>query len=292
MNNKRTFEASTTSAPKRNKIFDFNDQEDGEESSNRKGKDFVIPLITKNIYKLLDGKDMDGPQNNGNANSTTGQTGSSSVASTSAALKTSSPDIKYGLNIKDKAFAPKIPSSNAGPDPIKKAALSVEEQAMTSLLQGNIPILAQNAIPGMNELKSDKEKYLHDISHRPDETSLEDYNRIPIEDFGKALLKGMGWKEGTAVGKNPNGLVAPIVLAPRAALLGLGATAAPDLVEKKSKPLLPGDKIPSEKVHHLNLYLVLKLDLDYTKEKRVQSTTSKKTGIYCIWNARHNNRRK
>jgi hypothetical protein len=32
------------------------------------------------------------------------------------------------------------------------------------------------------------------------QASLEDYERVPIEAFGAALLRGMGWKEGEALG--------------------------------------------------------------------------------------------
>jgi hypothetical protein len=31
---------------------------------------------------------------------------------------------------------------------------------------------------------------------------MEDYERIPVEEFGAALLRGMGWKEGQAIGRN------------------------------------------------------------------------------------------
>lgn len=41
-----------------------------------------------------------------------------------------------------------------------------------------------------------------DVSLRPEESTLEDYDRIPIERFGLAMLKGMGWKEGDAIGTN------------------------------------------------------------------------------------------
>ncbi|RMJ28065.1 hypothetical protein PHISP_01093 [Aspergillus sp. HF37] len=40
-----------------------------------------------------------------------------------------------------------------------------------------------------------------DIASRPEPASLDQYNAIPVEDFGAALLRGMGWKEGQAVGR-------------------------------------------------------------------------------------------
>ena len=31
---------------------------------------------------------------------------------------------------------------------------------------------------------------------RPEQSSLDDYEQVPIEQFGLALLRGMGWKDG------------------------------------------------------------------------------------------------
>lgn len=33
-------------------------------------------------------------------------------------------------------------------------------------------------------------------------STLEDYENIPISDYGMAMLRGMGWREGMAIGKN------------------------------------------------------------------------------------------
>jgi len=30
----------------------------------------------------------------------------------------------------------------------------------------------------------------------------DDYEKVPIEQFGLAMLRGMGWKDGEGVGKN------------------------------------------------------------------------------------------
>lgn len=62
------------------------------------------------------------------------------------------------------------------------------------------------------------------------ESSLDDYDRIPISDFGKAMLRGMGWNEAEAAAKADKELDIPI-LRPKG--MGLGA----DKVIKK-QPLL------------------------------------------------------
>ena len=46
-----------------------------------------------------------------------------------------------------------------------------------------------------------KEKLQHDVSQRPQAMDFteEAYADMPIEDFGAAMLRGMGWKEGSAL---------------------------------------------------------------------------------------------
>lgn len=34
------------------------------------------------------------------------------------------------------------------------------------------------------------------------ESTLDDYENVPISDYGMAMLRGMGWKEGMPIGKN------------------------------------------------------------------------------------------
>ena len=64
--------------------------------------------------------------------------------------------------------------------------------------------------------------------------NVEDYNSI--DSFGTNLLYRMGWKDNTAIGKDPkNGLVKPIVLIPRQKGLGLGAVQLPKDKSKYGK---------------------------------------------------------
>ncbi|KMQ97065.1 nitrilase 1-like protein [Lasius niger] len=55
-----------------------------------------------------------------------------------------------------------------------------------------------------------------------EESILEDYENVPVESFGTAMLRGMGWKSGEGIGKNPK-LVATVVHEVRPAGMGLGA---------------------------------------------------------------------
>ena len=38
------------------------------------------------------------------------------------------------------------------------------------------------------------------------QSTADDYEEMPIGEFGKAMLRGMGWKDGTAIGKSNKGL--------------------------------------------------------------------------------------
>ncbi|KAG0139752.1 hypothetical protein CROQUDRAFT_137009 [Cronartium quercuum f. sp. fusiforme G11] len=67
-------------------------------------------------------------------------------------------------------------------------------------------------------------QFRRDVSKRPDPSSLEDYARVPVGQFGLAMLKGMGWKEGTSTSKRGRvGLVEAYVPQARPSLLGIGA---------------------------------------------------------------------
>ncbi|RPB28850.1 hypothetical protein L211DRAFT_242330 [Terfezia boudieri ATCC MYA-4762] len=76
-------------------------------------------------------------------------------------------------------------------------------------------------------LQDESDAYKADIALRPDAPSLDAYDAVPVEEFGAALLRGMGWKEGMELGKGARGKkVAPgkvKVVERRPALLGLGA---------------------------------------------------------------------
>ncbi|OCH89626.1 hypothetical protein OBBRIDRAFT_732294, partial [Obba rivulosa] len=70
---------------------------------------------------------------------------------------------------------------------------------------------------------SEDDAYKQDVVELPDPASLEDYERVPVSQFGAALLRGMGWKEGMAASRKNKGLVEPWLPQARPALLGIGA---------------------------------------------------------------------
>lgn len=71
---------------------------------------------------------------------------------------------------------------------------------------------------------SETDALKQDVDELPDVATLDDYARVPVSQFGAALLRGMGWKEGTAASRKPGrGMVEPYLPTARPALLGIGA---------------------------------------------------------------------
>ncbi|XP_019849722.1 PREDICTED: G patch domain and KOW motifs-containing protein-like [Amphimedon queenslandica] len=99
-----------------------------------------------------------------------------------------------------------------------------------------IPLIMQNKPP----VQADDDK-LTDLPYRPEESTLSDYASMPIEHFGSAMLKGMGWKPGQAIGLNKKGLIEPIEYIPHPGGLGLGATPKPPDPKKKNRIKKPGE---------------------------------------------------
>uniref|UniRef100_A0A914URX7 G-patch domain-containing protein n=1 Tax=Plectus sambesii TaxID=2011161 RepID=A0A914URX7_9BILA len=80
-----------------------------------------------------------------------------------------------------------------------------------------VPLLLANRIPAGFET-DDK----LDVSLRPDEEDA-DYDSVPIEEFGLAVLRGMGWKEGDPIGNSNKQLIKAKIPELRPKGLGLGA---------------------------------------------------------------------
>jgi len=106
------------------------------------------------------------------------------------------------------------------PDAVAKRALLEEAQNFGTKANGvaedfsSIPVHA-----------TEKEKEKVDISSISAEDA--DYDAISVDVFGKALLRGMGWKEGQPIGRAGKKSVAPMITAPRPKGLGLGAEIKP-----------------------------------------------------------------
>jgi G patch domain/KOW motif-containing protein len=95
--------------------------------------------------------------------------------------------------------------------------------------------VATRVIAATKNSNTDREQYEQDLQRLPDEPNIhsEQYQRVPIAEFGSALLRGMGWTGEESKGDTEMSM-------PRPHRLGLGAT--PDLSEPvhlSKKPLRP-----------------------------------------------------
>lgn len=117
---------------------------------------------------------------------------------------------------------------------------TADEEAMAALLGDNdnkstlvLPSIdtdgeAPNLRNGRDTLPANEDDiFRNDVASRPDMASLDAYAAVPVEEFGAALLRGMGWKEGAAVGRRKEQITKPKTIERRPALLGIGAKEAP-----------------------------------------------------------------
>jgi hypothetical protein len=138
----------------------------------------------------------------------------------------------YGLNVrkKDEVQSNGHPATAEADDEMKDSApeangdaptraRTADEEAMDALL-GNKTSKSTLILPAMTE----EEAFERDYKTAPDMATLDDYARVPVEEFGAALLRGMGWKEGEGIGANRGKKIEKTKLPERRpALLGIGA---------------------------------------------------------------------
>ncbi|KAF9545326.1 hypothetical protein EC957_011080 [Mortierella hygrophila] len=119
---------------------------------------------------------------------------------------------------------------------------TLEEMAARKVLEAVTGVSGEGSrrlvLLGEDNVHQDEvESFQKNLEQLPDEASLEDYEKVPVEEFGAALLRGMGWKG------DDNGSDA-IEYNRRPALLGLGAKPREPEPSKK-KYIKPGEsRIP------------------------------------------------
>ncbi|KAK2897324.1 G-patch domain and KOW motifs-containing protein [Channa argus] len=113
-----------------------------------------------------------------------------------------------------------------------------------SNLNLTIPLLMQNKVP---EGFEDGDHVKVDL--RPESSTEADYECVPVEAYGLAMLKGMGWKKEEGIGRTFKQNVKPIEHQLRPKGLGLGAdrSAIKDLEPSKHRrPPKPGEEQEKE----------------------------------------------
>ncbi|KIJ59625.1 hypothetical protein HYDPIDRAFT_100389 [Hydnomerulius pinastri MD-312] len=103
---------------------------------------------------------------------------------------------------------------------------SEDQKALRAILAGDDESSAAAAIDVIPVL-SETDALKQDVEALPDVATADDYARVPISAFGIAMLRGMGWTEGTVASKSEkgkkSGLIEPYLPQARPALLGIGA---------------------------------------------------------------------
>lgn len=103
-----------------------------------------------------------------------------------------------------------------------------------------LPLLLRNRNAALDDIADEEAKFKADVAGRPDEAGADAYADTPVEEYGEALMRGMGWAPGGAIGLSNPAVVQPIEYVARHHRLGLGAT--PKAVEAKEKRIVkPGE---------------------------------------------------
>ena len=86
------------------------------------------------------------------------------------------------------------------PEEVEEKPKTADEEALAALLgekkekKGPDLVIPTITDAEPEEPVSEADAYKRAIASAPDVSTLEDYERVPVEEFGAALLRGMGWK--------------------------------------------------------------------------------------------------
>lgn len=148
------------------------------------------------------------------------------------------PSAKEEVKMEVEEATVRSPSAPAPHDPVKPE--SDEQRALRELLSGHqdsgaTPLELEAISSARDTFQSgpqdETSAFRTDLQTRPDEPSLDAYARVPVGQFGAALLRGMGWKEGTAASRiGRAGPTEAYVPKARPAMLGIGAKPMAEVV--------------------------------------------------------------
>ncbi|CAO3637823.1 unnamed protein product [Cunninghamella echinulata] len=102
---------------------------------------------------------------------------------------------------------------------------TLETQAIEAIIRESTQTEETNESNNLIIHMDETEALRNDLRDRPDDTTLEDYEKMPVEEFGAALLRGLGWQKGEGIGRNRKNITPPVMaeIKQRESLLGLGA---------------------------------------------------------------------
>ena len=158
-----------------------------------------------------------------------GGTGGSVTAQAAIEVAAEKAKVKHGLIIAEKRAQDvedsvketmELEATQALRAPVLQAQTD-DELALAALL-GTGP--SKSALVLAPATVTETDAFSADFRTAPPMSSLDDYERVPVEAFGAALLRGMGWKEGEGIGaERGKKVIKAKVPERRPALLGIGA---------------------------------------------------------------------
>ncbi|KAJ5143649.1 uncharacterized protein N7515_002436 [Penicillium bovifimosum] len=134
-------------------------------------------------------------------------------------METDAPSMAHGLSFAqqpaEQAQEGKAADEDqAMPDatPVESKPFTDDQIAMQALIReskGDVERRSDLVIEAARKAEEEDEpaqyseigSFRNDVASRPDPASLDAYNAIPVEEFGAALLRGMGWKDGQSIGR-------------------------------------------------------------------------------------------
>ncbi|KAK0485917.1 DExH-box splicing factor binding site-domain-containing protein [Armillaria novae-zelandiae] len=157
-----------------------------------------------------------------------------------------------------------------------------DQAALRAILSGDTEGIDGPQVDIIPTPVSEDDAYKQDIDELPESATLADYNRVPVSQFGAAMLRGMGWKEGTAATrKGGKGMVEPYLPEARPALLGIGAKEQEVYDDGSGKK--NGNKRPDRR------YVpVVKISKDEDGERRRDRSVSPRRGYDSSRSSRRN----
>ncbi|EKV19765.1 Pre-mRNA-splicing factor spp2 [Penicillium digitatum] len=131
-------------------------------------------------------------------------------------VETDTPSMAYGLSFARQSAemadgGAAVDQDQAMPDakPVETKPLTDDEIAMQALIRettGDVErrsdLIIESATKEAESVHySELGSFRTDVASRPEPATLDAYNAIPVEEFGAALLRGMGWKDGQSIGR-------------------------------------------------------------------------------------------
>lgn len=131
-------------------------------------------------------------------------------------VETDTPSMAYGLSFAQQSAekgdsGAAMVEDQAMPDakPVETKPLTDDQIAMQALIRetkGDVERRSDLVIESATKEEepvhySELGSFRTDVASRPEPANLDAYNAIPVEEFGAALLRGMGWKDGQAIGR-------------------------------------------------------------------------------------------